>query len=284
MRRTVSVGLGFVSAAALLSLSLAACDDLTPIVKVTGNADGGEGGTTAPDSLMPINDPNVIPGGITMAFGGKCQSWANKDPQTGKVVTLSYTIPLITITTIPSTAPEDERILVDIPKEVVEQTTMHSLVYNYYPHGHKPLGVYDTPHWEFHMGAVTHEEFAQVDCSDKTTPVNEIMPDNWIYVPPPDNCVIGVGIHALNTQSPEFNKERFTLSEGMVFYHGLFYSVEPKITKTLITARTDYTIPITHIKKWPPGTTVPERVTLKYNKEFDTYVATVNFKILVDGS
>jgi hypothetical protein len=265
--------------AAVSLVGATACDDLTPRVRPGdgGVQEGNVNNVGIPIDLATANT-SIVQGAITDLYGSRVTTWLVLDAN--KVVTaFRWNLPLASVQSVPLTTSSLVRVWIKTPDAaVLTQTTFQGLAFDYLPVGHAPVGIYDTPHWEFHMIGIPYEDVATVDCSDPKLPPDELLPidpPGWLMIPPPDNCVAGMGMHAVNPSFPEFNKQRFTKTILPAYYHGKFASVEPKITRDLLLARKNIEMDVPYIPT-PRATLFPTKFTAVYDQPTDSYVMGVS--------
>ncbi len=257
---------------ALSTLSLLACDDLQPVIKVVQAPTTDAG----PAVVTPSTDPNVPAGALLgetkTLFGGSITNWATL--VNGKIATVSWTLPLATVEGVPDTTMTDQATYVTLPPEVGQQTVFQGLDYTFLPHGHSPPGVYDTPHWEFHATQVTAAEFSTIDCSDESNPPPALLPLHWFMAPLPNNCFPRMGIHAFNIDAPELNQEKFTKSFSMAYYHAKWAAYEPKASKEYLLTRQTFSVPVPDMRLLGIDKLYPTTCDVVYDSKDDEYVFT----------
>ena len=268
-----------------LLLPCLACDDPQAATPTDGGGvvnptDGGQAVGTLP-SFAPAG---AILGQTVKAFNSQLSTWAVMEGNTVKEV--SWTLPLTAVTTLEGTT-FFSRVWTNLPPQAIAASAHTGFAYDYIPLGHAPIGVYTTPHWEFH---VIYQDFAEVqaiDCSDATLPAPELVPPGHLVMPPPDNCFPGMGNHALDLTAPEFNKEKFSVTHLLVYYqgNGVFKgkgahltSFEPKVTNEVFRARKSFSIVIPPV---PPNaigraTLVPTKLEGVYKEKEDVFVMTLS--------
>jgi hypothetical protein len=259
----------------LAALALLACDDLNYMpdaaMAVVPTTDAGPAMMSA-DPLIP---PGAIVGETRILFGGSITNWVTLGAD-GKIATVGWTLPLATVEGVPDGTATDQINFVKLPAEAGQQTLFQGLGYNFLPHGHSPPGIYDTPHWEFHLFAPTEEEFSGIDCSDLSNPPATLLPKNWFMAPLPDNCYPRMGIHAFDINAPELNQQQFTTSFSMSYYHGKWAAYEPKATKVVLLARKSFSpaVPVPDMRFLGKDTLYPTTCDAKYDAPSDEYVFT----------
>jgi hypothetical protein len=237
-----------------------------------------DGAVSDAPNVQPVAS-GVIPAGALLGekktlFGGDCQTWAIVD-SSGKIVEFSWSLPMATINGIPASTVNDVINFVDLPQVVKDQTIFRSIDFSFLPHGHSPPGVYDVPHWEFHVSHFTQAERLAIDCADQTQPTADYIAPNWIVFP---GCLLTQGQHAYDLTAPEFNKERFTKGNYATYYHGFVGGIEPQATRDLLVqtrADIDF-LPSMVVKKYGITGLYPAKVHVHWIEKDETYVWTAS--------
>lgn len=255
------------------SLELLACESFELRMRPDAGGPTQEDGAAGPlpPPVQGIAPAGAVLGELRNMFGGDCQTWAMLDGE-GKVSELAFTLPMATVNGIPSTTKVDVIFYIELPDVVKEQTLFKSLDYTYLPAGHVPAGVYDTPHWEWHLSKFTKDERASVDCSDPTMPAADAIPQNWIVFP---ECLAGTGHHGYDLAAPEYNRERFTKGNYISYYHGFLGGLEPQATRDLLSARADIELnDAPKMQKVGTKGLYPSKAKMRYDAASATYVIT----------
>jgi hypothetical protein len=267
-----------------------ACDDLTlPAQPDAGNVTppvGDGGGGSNPSLKLPAYAPaNAIAGDVVQAYNTTIANWATLDTA-GKVNAVSWNLPLIAVTSLES-ATFMGRQWMNVSAEVKRDTALTGLAVDFLPTGHLPNGIYNVQHWEFHIAFQAIEEVKTIDCADPTMPAFNIIPPVWSVLPPPDNCFPAMGIHAISGMAPEFNGQRFTFSNLLVYYRGngslkdvgaKLTSFEPKATTQLFKERKSFNITFPTLPAGALGraANVPSTLSCNYDSANDAYVMTAS--------
>ncbi len=140
-----------------------------------------------------------------------------------------------------------EVILVTVPlPEAAIATGYDHVLLDWMPHGHAPVGLFDTPHFDVHFYMMTEAERLAIDPSDPrymekagNRPPADLMPPN--FVPPPRvEPVPAMGEHWPDSTDPIFSGQPF---EGVLIYgawDGAMTFVEPMVTRELLQSRRDF--------------------------------------------
>jgi len=248
---------------------VASCDDLQPI-----NGGGASG-------AIPIDESNdtqtVIRGETKELYGARVTTWVIVDKASGKLQTVKWTLPLASVYNV-ANLQQDFRYWIELPAQFRDQTVFDAMSYDYLPHGHSPAGLYNIPHWDFHFTTLPRDESAAIDCRDPTIPVDALLPKApgaWFFVPPPDNCVPGMGIHGGSSAMAELNSHRFDKTMGMAYYHGKFASYEAKATDEYLKERKPFDIPVPRAPVKRAGL-YPGSLKVTWDKPSDTFIWTLS--------
>ncbi|WP_394830846.1 hypothetical protein LVJ94_30485 [Pendulispora rubella] len=253
------------SVAAVLAVSIGGCDDLEPAVQNPKN--GG----------IPIDVSNenqtIVQGEVKELFGKKVTNWVVLDPTTKKVKAFKWTLPVTAVENVPANIQSDVRFWMKLPKEFTDQTLFTGMSYDILPHGHAPAGIYNVPHWENHFITFTQEESVAIDCRNAIFPADKLLPPEpgWFYIPPPDNCIPGMGFHAVSALLPEFNQEKFTRSFLPDYYNGKLASLESKASSEFLSKRESFVIPAPNVPM-PKATIIPTKVVVTWDRPSDTHI------------
>ncbi|WP_394827560.1 hypothetical protein [Pendulispora albinea] len=205
-------------------------------------------------------------------FGKRVTNWVVLD-KAGKLKAFKWTLPVTAVENVPSGVTSDVRFWMKVPTEFSTQTVFTGMSYDYLPHGHAPAGVYNVPHWENHFITFSQEESVAINCKNPKYPKDNLLPPDpgWFILPPPDNCVAGMGLHAVNAGMPEFNKEDFTKSFVPDYYDGKFASLEAKATSKMLIQRKSFEMIAPNVPA-PRASLLPGKIEVTYYRLPDTYV------------
>lgn len=272
------IALGLVIATALAATTVTGCDELTVPPQPDGGtassstSSGAPAPTTGTSPLMPAG---ALPGQGALIEGVQTHNWIELDTA-GKIKQIVWTLPITAVNAIPATAKDWMFFGSNLPPEAATQTGMKGVTYSYMPHGHIPQGVYDIPHWEFHVTFLTAEEFGNIDCTDKRTPPDSFLPGGWLMSLGDGElgCTPKVGYHAFNLKAPEYNGERFTRSFLLSYYAGDIVGYEPKFTVELLKERKTPTVvnppDLTFLAK--KDKSLPTEFEFRYDDKTETYL------------
>jgi hypothetical protein len=271
MNRPAGYVLGLLGGVALL-FSMSSCDDLVTPGQVPTNND---------NEIVPQTDANkiVVQGKELEMYGGRPVNWVELEPGSRKLKAFKWSLPLRSVESIPNEGKINDalRFWTDVAPEVLQQTVFEGMSIDYLPFGHAPPGIYDLPHWEFHMITRPKAEVSDIDCSDPTLPPDSLLPRNppgpanWFMIPPPLNCGVGMGIHAMSPFQAEYSKERFRKSVAPAYYHGRLTSMEIKVTRDFLIQRQDFSMDVPK-PPTPKEGLYPNTIQAHYDAPNDTYI------------
>ncbi|MBR9788355.1 MAG: hypothetical protein GYB40_10505 [Vibrionaceae bacterium] len=176
---------------------------------------------------------------------------------------------------LPMSATEHEyEYNLELPPEF-SSTGYRHIVIGWNPHGHIPVGVYDTPHFDFHFYVIDSSDRKKITAvGDDLARAHKAPPEQYMpigYILPPGTEVPNMGAHAINPQGDEFTKQSFTKTFIYGFYDGQMIFVEPMITKAYLETKPEMhsTIAVPN-KYFSPGY-YPTSYGVVYNKENREY-------------
>ncbi|MGP8305019.1 DUF5602 domain-containing protein [Vibrio sp. YIC-376] len=156
-----------------------------------------------------------------------------------------------------------------LPPELFS-TGYRQIVIGWNPHGHIPVGVYDTPHFDFHFYLIDSSDRKKITAvGDDLARAHKAPPEQYMptgYILPPGTEVPNMGAHAVNPQGDEFTKHSFTKTFIYGFYDGQMIFVEPMITKAYLETKPDVhsTIAVPH--KYSSPAHYPTSYVVVYNQ------------------
>lgn len=164
-----------------------------------------------------------------------------------KPTAIGIKISAAALTNLPATHPYDTpgvEFRVELPKEAANTGYDHVTI-NWNPHGHIPPGVYDSPHFDFHFYMITPAERYKITLQGEgialaqKQPAPEFMPQGYIL--PKGTAEPRMGVHAINSNAPEFNHQPFTRTFIYGFYDGRIIFLDPMVSKAFLETKPDVT-------------------------------------------
>ena len=174
--------------------------------------------------------------------------------------------------------------LLALPKEAASSGYNH-VVIDWNPKGHIPIGIYDTPHFDFHFYLISAEQREKITAKGEDlakahkAPAQELMPEG--YVLPEGTEVPRMGAHAIDTTAPEFNKLQFAKTFIYGFYDGQMIFVEPMMTKAFLATKPNTTDQIKLPKAYSKHAYYPTIYNVKYNatqREYEVSLGSLIYK------
>lgn len=169
--------------------------------------------------------------------------------------------------------------LLPFPKEAKSAGYTHVGI-DWNPKGHMPPGVYDFPHFDFHFYLISAEQREKITAKGddiaraRKAPAPEMMPEGYIL--PEGTEVPRMGAHAIDPQSPEFNKQPFTKTFIYGFYDGSIAFLEPMVTKAFLETKPNITEPVKLPRSYSQRAYYPTQYTVKYDESRREYVISLD--------
>ncbi|MEW6749418.1 MAG: DUF5602 domain-containing protein [Candidatus Latescibacterota bacterium] len=217
----------------------------------------------------------MVFGDTVAAFGAQLTTWARMGAR-GQVHEIGFTLPLSAVENAADTTITPgggfTSVVAQLPAPVSATTFVNHLALDWGPEGHEPPGVYDVPHFDIHFYGVDPQSVAAVDCSDETLPSAASLPPGYFL--PPDACVPQMGMHALDSRSPELfpvAPVRFASTVVLGYYGGFLTFLEPMISRERLLLRQDLNLRIPVPAGLAPSTRYPTRFRATYDPDADAY-------------
>jgi hypothetical protein len=126
--------------------------------------------------------------------------------------------------------------ILQFPKQA-EITPYKFMTIDWAPEGHKPAGIYDLPHFDFHFYMISNEErltITPLEEMDPEIPQTKYIPSPYIQLP---GRVPNMGVHWVNPLSPELAGETFTRTFIYGSHKEKVVFMEPMITLDYIKSK-----------------------------------------------
>ena len=213
--------------------------------------------------------------------GGRAYTFVTLDGG-GKPITIGVRMSEAALSGLPTEPPsgmEGVEYVLPFPKEAESAGYTHvGLDWN--PHGHVPPGIYDAPHFDFHFYLISAEQREKITAKGddlaraRKAPAPEMMPEGYIL--PEGTEVPRMGAHAIDPQSPEFNKQPFTKTFIYGFYDGSIAFLEPMVTKAFLETKPNVTDAVKLPQTYSPRAFYPTQYTVKYDESQREYVISLD--------
>ncbi|MFD5177393.1 DUF5602 domain-containing protein [Nocardia sp. NPDC058379] len=169
-----------------------------------------------------------------------------------------------------------------LPKEAAGTVVDH-LTFDWVPHGHPPIGMFDKPHFDAHFYFVDDATVAAISPQDPEfltkaahNPDSKYMPANSSTLPEPIEvqAVPAMGVHWVDMSNPvapgEFTQ---TLINGA--WDGQYIFTEPMFTRDWLLTKPSFTGDIPQPQAYQHSTRYPTTYSIGYDDKAKEYVVTV---------
>jgi len=149
------------------------------------------------------------------------------------------------------------------------------VVIDWNPHGHPPPDVYTVPHFDIHFYVMSADKVGQIaftGADDPATKVSDaaLIPDAYQVVP--DTAVDKMGVHAIDTNAPEFNGKPFTATFIYGYYKGELTFLEPMIARAFLSTKPDLTLSVRTPPRYSSTAYYPTTYSVRYDAARDVYL------------
>lgn len=188
-----------------------------------------------------LQSQNISYGDSAIMAGGKVQTWIETDASNNPV-RLGFTMSKTVIANVSSAYSE---VSLNFPDSANDSLFKHVLI-NWNPSGHPPNNVYGPPHFDIHYYIITNNERLLIrGGTDKVVVPAMYMPQDYSFIPPEEYISVPeMGVHYVDTKSPELNGQPFTRTFLYGFSKGKLIFLEPMITKDYFTTIIKEVIPL----------------------------------------
>ena len=216
--------------------------------------------------------------GETKPLGaGTARSWVRLD-RSGNPTAVGVTFSENALETLPKEPPagaEGVGISLELPAQA-SKTAFRHIGLDFNPHGHEPVKIYDTAHFDFHFYMISETEREGITATGdgllkgNKQPAAEYIPEGYVNVP--NSVVPRMGSHWVNPLGRELNGQQFTTTFLFGSYDGRLIFAEPMITKSFLETKTNVTELIKLPKSYERrGTYYPTKYTVRYDAAAKEY-------------
>ncbi len=160
------------------------------------------------------------------------------------------------------------------------KTLVDHVVVNWESAGHPPPKVYDVPHFDFHFYLVSRSERAKVRFTSegesgdpRQQPPAELLPAG--YVVPPGTAVSKMGVHAIDTASPEFHGQPFTATFLYGYYNKQLTFIEPMVSLAFLQSKPTFSAPLARPANYSRAGAYPSSYGIRYDEATRSYEVTL---------
>lgn len=261
------------SAAAVAGLALAAT--------LGGCGGGGDNFNLNPPVATPTPVPTPVPG-LAGTFAGPDKKVGNGTAHSfvvlnnlGVPTSIGMQFTESALSGLPAAPVTGTDFLLTSPPQAAA-SGFNDLTMDWNPLGHAPPGIYDKPHFDFHFYLLTHAQRALITPNapngDKAPPPGAAPPG---YVDT-HGIVPQMGVHWVDTTSPEFHGQPFTHTFIYGFFNGSMAFEEPMITLAFLQTHPNFTGPIRQPLIYPRPGLYPTSYSVKFDAATRTYTVSLN--------
>jgi hypothetical protein len=242
--------------------------------------------------LAVINGPrsayaNSFEYGEVLPMGnGVAWSWVEYDGA-GKPVSLGVSFTETALEGLPEKAISAEEYsfehILRLPQKGLEPYTHIGLDWN--PAGHIPPGIYDLPHFDVHFFIITPEERDRItlkgndmERADKK-PEPQYLPGDYIL--PEGTGYPRAGVHWIDPQAPEFNKQQFMYTFIYGTYDARLTFLEPMVSLEFLRSKQNVSVPLKVPEAYQKSGFYPAAYSIKFSpvrKEYTISLDGLSFK------
>jgi len=161
--------------------------------------------------------------------------------------------------------------LVQLPNQA-SMTPFKFITVDWAPMGHEPVGVYDSPHFDFHFYLIANEERLSITPladMDPEIPQAKYIPAPYIQLP---GRVPNMGVHWIDPRSPELAGETFTRTFIYGTYKEKVAFMEPMITLDYIKSKPNHINEVPLAEAFQISGFYPSKYQVKYNPTRKEYL------------
>jgi len=164
----------------------------------------------------------------------------------------------------------------ELPMPRVNPTAYRHVMLDWNPGGHKPPGIYDVAHFDFHFYLIDRAtrlgiDPALPDFAERATrlPDPSLIPDRY-FLPMPEP-VPAMGVHWLDAAAPELNGGIFSTTMLFGSWDGELVFAEPMITNDFLISKPALTFEIPSASKAPASGPLPKSYTVRWVPDAQEY-------------
>jgi len=168
----------------------------------------------------------------------------------------------------------DSFVSVPLPVEASGTVFTH-MYYDYVPHGHEPIGVYDTAHYDFHFYFVPSSQRASITGGvDSVAVPGTLIPADYKKV---SQVITAMGVHWADSTAPEFTGGGFQRTFIYGYHEGAFQFYDIMITRDFFLSHASHTGTIKQPASFPASGYYPTTWRVSYDN------ARQEFRVALEG-
>lgn len=156
------------------------------------------------------------------------------------------------------------------------RTVVDHVVVNWEALGHPPAKVYDVPHFDFHFYLVSRalQQKVKFKSPAESGSPRQQPPAHLVaagYVVPPGTAVSGMGVHAINPASPEFNGQPFTATFIYGYHNKRQTFLEPMVSLSYLKSKPSFSAPVPRPASFMKAGAYPASYSVRYHEASKSY-------------
>lgn len=163
--------------------------------------------------------------------------------------------------------------VLELPKQA-EITPFTFVTVDWNPFGHEPEGIYNLPHFDFHLYMISNEERLTItplapDVMDPEIPLAKYLPEIYIQTP---GRIPTMGVHWINPTGHELNGGTFDRTFIYGTYKEKVAFMEPMMTLDYIKSKPENVDPVLLPEAYQVDGFYPSKYEVKYNPTKKEYL------------
>ena len=149
------------------------------------------------------------------------------------------------------------------------------VVIDWDPHGHPPAHIYTVPHFDIHFYGIAPAIVEKISFDGPTDPAIKVSDAGLLppdYKVLPETAVNQMGVHAVDTTSPEFHGKPFTATFIYGYYKGTLIFVEPMVAAAYLETKPHFTAPLKKPAHYSYSGYYPTEYSVRYDSSSKAYV------------
>lgn len=231
----------------------------------------------SPDKINLFKGPRIMLGNDSI------RSWISIKKETGMPVEIGIVIPPKAFEGLPENDDHGSTIIVPLHLKAKQLTPFDHIGLNWNPHGHVPIGIFDTPHFDIHFYTISVEEQMAIPAWSPSTdalfnnyPPSGYYPADYGTPPGPATAEPQMGKHWSPNNLPDY----LPFSKIMIYgsYNGKVIFVEPMVTLDYFLSKPDFSASYSQPEKFEKAGNYPTKYNIYYDwATGNTYVTLSDF-------
>lgn len=164
-------------------------------------------------------------------------------------------------------------------------TVIDHATFDWVPHGHPPMGVFDKPHFDTHFYFIPDAAVQAIGPQDPQflakaarNPEGKYMPAAYVTIPGPieEQAVPGMGVHWVDgTKPPVPGQFQFTQTLISGAWDGSYIFTEPMFTRDWLLTNPNFTGDIPQPAAYQHATRYPTTYSISFDNDAKEYVVSL---------